>query len=259
MMRMWISVQRLLDVGATSAGVRGALRVVLGLVLALASGTPFAGISRAEMPAEIRAELIGSGRVDPALIDRLGEGGSTNVVVVYRVEPSPAIATPATGAREARGRRGSPKWTEIARGRDRILARLASSTHSLERRFESLPVIAGGLELEGLRALARDPDVRGIALDIRFEVQLAEAVPLVGLSVLHSAGYEGVGIEIAAIDTGVDGQHLDLVDSLVSEQCFCSGNGGCCPGGGSTHPALALVAVSHLRLRPFRTHGPYLR
>lgn len=59
------------------------------------------------------------------------------------------------------------------------------------------------------------------------QVQLAEIVPLVSLTKLASAGWDGTGVSVAIVDTGVDLTHVDVGSSVVGERCFCSG--GCCP------------------------------
>ena len=101
----------------------------------------------------------------------------------------------------------------------------------------------GELDLADLLSLSADPDVIAIGLAANFSIQLAEAVPLVGLDALHALGHEGAGIRVAALDTGVDGTHPDLSDALIDEQCFCSG--GCCPGGGSTQSGVGAAADDH--------------
>jgi hypothetical protein len=194
------------------------------LTLAALLVTP--GALHAEMTPEIRLQLDRSGRVDRALIERLQVETTTQLVVVYRVvipERSKALDR----AAQTRARRAS-----IVERRDQLLARLQPNAYSMRRQFTSVPVVALATDALGVLALLGDPNVLRIGLDAQFKVQLAEAVPLVNLPALHTSGYEASGIKFATIDTGVDGAHLDLSDSLIDEQCFCSV--ACCPGGGNT-------------------------
>lgn len=104
----------------------------------------------------------------------------------------------------------------------------------LERRFETVPALAATVSPAGLAALLDDPSVLRIDLDLGGEGALAQAVPLIGASALHGSGVTGAGSVVAIVDSGYDASHADLADSLDGEACFCSGSGGCCPGGGTS-------------------------
>lgn len=213
--------------------------VALAVLLSFASTFASPGLLLADLSPEFEARLRGSGRVDAALIDRLikTQDAAIDVIVVYRLSP------PIAGREIGDEARGFERRAEIAERREHLLARLASEDFSLRRQFAGVPAMALAVSLEGILALSIDPTVRRIGLDIELEIQLAEAVPLVGLSALHSAGYEGGGIQVATVDTGIDAAHLDLADSLIDEQCFCSG--GCCPAGGNTQSGPGAAADGH--------------
>ncbi|MCP4038741.1 MAG: S8 family serine peptidase [bacterium] len=211
--------------------------VLLTLLLVLAGVLSGAAVVRADLSPALAEQLRRSGRVDPSLIEYLHANEAAEIMVVYRAEFPPALR------KLDRETRGSARRAEVARGRGRLLSRLAARDFSLRRHFAGVPAVAGVANVAGVVTLANDPNVRRVGLDTRFEVQLAEAVPLVGLAALHAAGHEGAGIQVATIDTGVDSVHADLVDSLIDEQCFCTG--GCCPSGGDSESGPGAAADDH--------------
>jgi subtilisin family serine protease len=107
-----------------------------------------------------------------------------------------------------------------------ILAALRPERFALRRRYASVNALAGSVDARGLLELLGRSDVVRVGLDREIQAQLAEAVPLVGLDALQLQGHSGTGIQVAVIDTGVQGTHEDLVGAVIAEACFCLG--GCC-------------------------------
>lgn len=57
-------------------------------------------------------------------------------------------------------------------------------------------------------------------LDQPLWAQLDESVPVIGAPDAWDAGFDGTGIIVAVLDTGVDGEHPDLADRIVMERNF---------------------------------------
>lgn len=107
-------------------------------------------------------------------------------------------------------------------------------TPSRVRKFKYSPHIALTVDSTTLDALLSSPDVISIEEDIPVPHALDQSVPRIGATQLHINNVTGSDWAVAVLDTGVDKTHPFLLDSVVSEACYSSNDGGSsslCPGG----------------------------
>ncbi len=176
--------------------------------------------------------LAGIGSLSPAMAappSRIGPGvregflaGESVRVLIYLSIPGAADASPAA-TRE-----------RVSMAQGVVLQELGPGRFVVQHRFENIPALAGEVTLAGLERLAALPAVVRVDLDAGGSANLAQAVPLTNTNDVHALGLSGQGVTVAVLDSGIDTNHADLADDLVGEACFCSGSGGCCPGGGAT-------------------------
>jgi len=148
--------------------------------------------------------LLGYGKlIDAQTIVEAFEAGETWVkVIVNLADPvqmkartdwdSPASA----GALRA----------EIARRQEPVLSSLTSAEFTLGYRFENQAGFSGEVTVEGLTKLLNDPLVVSVEPDRILYPHLAQGIPLMNATTARMA-YNGKGMAIAIVDSGVDYTH----------------------------------------------------
>jgi subtilisin family serine protease len=81
---------------------------------------------------------------------------------------------------------------------------------------------------EGLEEIASNPNVKKIIWpQYGPELFLQESANITKTNNLWNLGYNGSGMKICVIDTGVNSVHPNLLGKIAAQHCFCSDN--CCP------------------------------
>jgi subtilisin family serine protease len=62
--------------------------------------------------------------------------------------------------------------------------------------------------------------VESIHLDEKVKASLADSVPQIGAPAAWAAGFDGTGVDVAVLDTGIDKTHPDLAGKVVAELNF---------------------------------------
>lgn len=89
-------------------------------------------------------------------------------------------------------------------------------------RFEDPALALFDVDLVGLDRLAADRRVVGIWEDVLMHTNLDHSAAQIGAPEAWAAGYEGRGVQIAILDTGVERNHPFFGGRLVDEACFSS-------------------------------------
>lgn len=205
------------------------------LALALLSFFTLSMPADAELSAAQRLRAVDSGIVGLPVLDALEEAEEVRVVVVFsdllRAAPRGRAAI------ERRRRRVATRRGELLRG-------ISPGELRMRRAFDAVDGFSAEVSAAGLMRLLDRPRVRRVDLEARVEAQLGEAVPLVELAALGSLGWQGTGVRVAIVDTGVDLSHADVGTAVVDERCFCAG--GCCPDGSSDQAGPGSAQDDHL-------------
>jgi subtilisin family serine protease len=125
---------------------------------------------------------------------------------------------------------------DIASVRLQILARLAGRSHQVLKQYSTVPLVALEVGPDGLTELeATSFWVKRVVEDTLNAPSLPQSVPLIGADQAWSRGFDGTGVMVAIVDTGVESTHPFLAGKVIEEACYSSNVSGhsttVCPNG----------------------------
>ncbi|WP_165347126.1 S8 family peptidase [Gottfriedia acidiceleris] len=85
--------------------------------------------------------------------------------------------------------------------------------------------------------------IKKIWLDRPVQALLDKSVPQIGAPTAWAAGYDGKGVKIAVLDTGIDPTHPDVKDAILEEKSFIDGQDYVDHHGHGTHVASTIAGT----------------
>lgn len=170
------------------------------LAMVAALGVP-AGAQERQLPQsdrELTPVREGSTQNGLAKIDRtlLGETGPALVSIVLSEAP---VAT------------NQGQLRRIEAQQRRFLQTLtANGGVEVARTQRVLNAVFAEIDTSALGAIAADPAVVSIRKVSDYQMALSETVPYIGGTDVHNLGFDGTGVTVAVLDSGVDYTHADL-------------------------------------------------
>jgi YD repeat-containing protein len=109
------------------------------------------------------------------------------------------------------------------RGQSAAVAQLtAFEGGRVVRQFEHIPYIALEIPRAAVTALSRSPQVAAIIEDQLRAPSLDASLPVINADQVHALGWDGAGLTVAILDTGIDRNHPFLAGRVVEEWCYSS-------------------------------------
>ncbi|MET8151211.1 S8 family peptidase [Actinoplanes sp. NPDC049668] len=132
----------------------------------------------------------------------------------------------------------TPKGATLVRDLRRVGAAALAVDKKQTRSFWT--TIAPGA---GKAPTALGSGVSKLWLDGRVTADLKESVPQIGAPAAWAAGYDGRGVKVAVLDTGIDAGHPDLADQIDDKVSFVPGEDTADVNGHGTHVASTIVGT----------------
>jgi subtilisin family serine protease len=186
-------------------------------------------------PVEVSVPLSAELSNEEALFARAAQFGSVRVIVGFDVgfQPEGELLS---------GAQVENQRMAIDIGQDVVLNSLESHEVRNVKRFSYIPYMAMEVDETALDALWRNPNIVSISEDRLLPPLLDESVPRINAPDVWDwygagDGFDGTGIAVAILDTGVRSSHEFLDDGkVVSEACYStnsssSGSKTVCPNG----------------------------
>lgn len=184
---------------------------ILFLVLTLALAWPI----NAAAPAQGTSGLaLPDGPVSATVDSRLADAtGPTEIVV--RLSSASLAEAQGRDAKRKGGRLNRDQQRDylrqLQREQDALLSQARSlGARELGRMSKALNAVALRIDASQIPALAGLTGVRSIRPVVTYELDLSETVPYIGATAVQTAGYDGTGVKVAVLDSGVDYTHFNL-------------------------------------------------
>jgi subtilisin family serine protease len=159
-----------------------------------------ASIDQLRLAEPVTAQNVTFSRIDPALRDATGR----QQVLVRLRSPSAAQIT-------AYGPADRVSQKEKLKNEQSAFVRRAATMAPGSTMLTSVQTVLNGVFMEvdadQVRALASDPNVARISRVVDYELDLSETVPYITATMMQNMGFDGSGVKVAVLDSGIDYLH----------------------------------------------------
>jgi len=139
--------------------------------------------------------------------------------------------------------------------RDRAAPKGLLPGMEVRRQFSLIPAFSASLAAHEVDALSEDPRVDRLWYDIPVKVLLDLSVPAIGAPLIWAEGYDGAGVKVGVIDTGIDPRHPDL-QGRIGGMADVTGEGVTDLSGHGTHVAGIIAGTGGAQGGRYRGVAP---
>lgn len=132
----------------------------------------------------------------------------TNVIVYLNEPVVPASAPPLL------------RFAEVQAAQGHVLSQFDSGDLHLTYRYQALPAFVASATDDAIKRLRADSDVLQVREDFAGTAADNESLPMIRADQVQSLGYNGQGVIVGVIDSGIDRNHPDLAAAVIHEDCF---------------------------------------
>ena len=168
------------------------------------------------LPASVTANQLDSpislANADALLkVDQSLQNTNGPAQVIVRFSEPPVARTVASGAQSRAAQ--SVQRDRIQAQQNAFIADATSrdaNARVLGNARVALNAVMMSVDAAVLADLAANPDVVSINPVVDYKMDLSETVPYIGASAVQNMGYDGTGVRVAVLDSGIDYYHADL-------------------------------------------------
>ena len=133
---------------------------------------------------------------------------------------------------------------------DAASTQAAVGPFAVKRVFTTIHGFAATMTVGQARALTATPGIFRVEEDLVATINMAEARADYGANAAQASGYNGDGVAVCVVDTGLSGDHVDIKDKIDG---FCNAlNGGC------TVDAITGMATDNTAPFDDHSHGTHV-
>lgn len=161
-----------------------------------------AGIGGLKLSSPLYLDSVPNARLSPALNNTEGP----QQVVVRLVGDS-------VGEARAKGKSGKALKSHkkaVKDKQDKFLSSLGNKAKLLGTANTAINAVMIEVDATELAALAANPAVASVKPVINYELDLSETVPYIGATAVQDLGFDGTGVTVAVLDSGVDYTHANF-------------------------------------------------
>lgn len=194
--------------------MRRVIVLMVAFVTALAFTVPAGAadpVDRGErdLPEHIEDQKLSTPRTATASAEELdglfASADSARVIV--------RLKAPSVAEQKAKGKAAQQAKKNLESEQDGLLNRLLTADESAKV-LAQVQLVLNAVFVEvspdGLAAIVDDPAVLRVTPVADYELDLSETVPYIGAAAVQAGGYDGTGVRVAVLDSGIDYNHAAL-------------------------------------------------
>lgn len=165
--------------------------------------------------------------IDPRVVQELTATGQVKTVI--------ALNLPETAPNRLRAASVAMR-DPIGETQEEVLNSLPTGSYELTYQYSHVPGLAMTVTPESFAILKDHPQVKYIQYDELEHIALAQAVPWIKADQVHSGSpaYNGNGITVAVLDTGINTSHVDFSGKIITQTCSVTSGNKCPPSNTTT-------------------------